>query len=37
MLKLGFYHKWVKLIMGMKKAVSYSVLINGEPTDVFYP
>lgn len=37
LLKLGFCQKWVKLVMGMVKTVAYNILINGEPTDVFYP
>lgn len=31
MRKLGFNERWVRLIMGCVKTISYSVLVNGEP------
>lgn len=37
MLKLGFHHTWVSLVMSCVRTVSYSVLINGEPKGFFYP
>lgn len=35
--KLGFCEKWIQLVMRMVKTVSYAVLINEEPTNVFCP
>ena len=37
MLTMGFHRKWVDLMMGCVRSVSYSVLINGEPRGYFYP
>lgn len=37
MIKLGFCKKWVDLIMSCVQTVSYSVMINGKPTDSFLP
>ena len=35
MRKLGFNERWMTLIMICVKTVSYSVLVNGEPKEVF--
>ena len=32
--KMGFHDKWVALMMECMIAVSYSILINGEPFDI---
>ena len=32
--KMGFHDKWVALTMECMIAVSYSILINGEPSDI---
>ena len=37
MRKLGFNERWVQLIMGYVKTVSYSVLVNGEPWGLIQP
>lgn len=37
MLKLGFGRKWVDIIMHYISFVSYSVLVNGQSGEVFYP
>ena len=37
MRKLGFNDRWVNLIMGCVKTVTYSVLVNGEPCDMIHP
>lgn len=36
-LKMGFCTRWVELVMGCVKTVSYSVLVNGNPTNSFKP
>ena len=35
--KMGFHEKWVALMMMCITTVSYSILINGEPTGTIYP
>lgn len=35
--KIGFCRKFTKLVMGTVKTVSYAVLVNGAPTNVFIP
>ena len=37
MRKLGFNDRWVNLIMGYVKTVTYSVLVNGEPCGMIHP
>ncbi|XP_075663011.1 uncharacterized protein LOC142632511 [Castanea sativa] len=37
MRKMGFDEKWVALMMECTTSVSYSILINGVPTDVIHP
>ena len=37
MRKLGFNERWITLMMICVKTVSYSVLVNGEPNEVFRP
>ncbi|XP_062157986.1 uncharacterized protein LOC133865579 [Alnus glutinosa] len=37
MLRLGFAVQWVQLIMRCVSSVSYAVLLNGSPFDVFSP
>ena len=37
MRKMGFYEKWVALMMECITFVSYSILINGDPTNVIRP
>lgn len=37
MLRLGFADQWVQLIMRCVSSVSYAVLLNGSPLDVFSP
>ena len=37
MRRMGFDDKWVALIMECITSVSYSILINGEPTSVIHP
>lgn len=37
MRKLGFCEKWINLVMGCVKTVSYCVLVNRIPTDMFFP
>ena len=37
MRKLGFNERWITLMMICVKIVSYSVLVNGEPNEVFRP
>ena len=32
--KMGFHDKWVALTMECMTAISYSILINGEPSDI---
>jgi len=35
--KMGFHDKWFALMMEYMTTVSYSVLINGEPSDIIHP
>ena len=35
--KMGFCARWVALIMSCVKTVSYSIMVNGEPTGMIYP
>ena len=35
--KLGFHNRWVDLMMECITTVSYSILINGEPSQTTYP
>ena len=35
--KMGFCARWVALIMSCVKTVSYSIMVNGEPTRMIYP
>ena len=37
MRKLGFKERWINLVMGCVKIVSYSVLVNGEPCGMIFP
>ena len=37
MLRMGFHEKWVGLMMMCITTVSYSFLINGEPTEKIIP
>jgi hypothetical protein len=37
MLRLGFAEQWVKLITRCVCSVSYAILLNGSPLEVFYP
>ena len=37
MLKMGFHHKWVDLIMPRISSASYSVLVNGVPSRFIKP
>ena len=37
LLRLGFQHSWVDLIMECVSMVSYSILVNGEPEGMIYP
>jgi len=37
MKKMGFDARWIALIMECITTVSYSILINGEPTDIIQP
>ena len=37
MRKMGFRERWINLVMGCVKTVSYSVLVNGEPCGMIYP
>jgi hypothetical protein len=37
MLKLGFSPAWVKLVMSLVSSVTFSVLFNGAPFEVFTP
>ena len=37
MRRMGFDEKWIKLIMICITSVSYSILVNGEPTSVIVP
>lgn len=35
--KLGFDRRWINLMMGCIRSVSYAILINGEPLASFIP
>ena len=35
--KMGFCARWVALIMSCVKTVSYSIMVNGEPTRMIHP
>ena len=37
MRKMGFNEGWIKLIMVCVKTVTYSVLVNGEPSGLIHP
>ena len=37
MKQMGFDARWIALIMECISTVSYSILINGEPSDIFHP
>ena len=37
MRQMGFNKRWIQLIMGRVKTVSYSVLVNGEPCGMIQP
>ena len=37
MVRMGFHGRWISLIMECISSVSYSLLINGEPTDHITP
>ena len=37
MRKMGFKDKWIGLIMGCVKTVTYSILVNGEPQRMIQP
>ena len=37
MRQMGFYKRWIDLIMLCVKIVSYSILVNGEPKGLIYP
>ena len=37
LLRLGFHHSWVDLIMECVSTVSYSILVNGEPEGMIHP
>ena len=37
MRKMGFRERWINLVMGCVKTVSYSVLVNGEPCGMIFP
>ncbi|XP_042990668.1 uncharacterized protein LOC122317666 [Carya illinoinensis] len=37
MLKMGFPVKWIELVMKCVSAVSYSLIVNGEPQPLFWP
>ena len=34
---MGFYKRWIDLIMLCVKTISYSILVNVEPKDLIYP
>lgn len=36
LIKMGFYDKWVALMMKCMTIVSYSILINGKPFDIIH-
>ena len=35
--QMGFDARWIALIMECISTVSYSILINGDPSDIFHP
>ena len=35
--KMGFCARWVTLMMSCVKTVSYSIMVNGEPTEMIHP
>ena len=37
MRKMGFRDRWINLVMGCVKTVSYSVLVNGDPCGMIFP
>ena len=37
MRKMGFRERWINLVMGCVKTVSYSILVNGEPCGMIFP
>ena len=37
MIRMGFHEKWVNLMMMCITTVSYSLLLNGEPTEKIIP
>ena len=37
MRKVGFRWRWINLVMGCVKTVSYSILVNGEPYEIIFP
>ena len=37
MRKVGFRWRWINLVMGCVKTVSYSILVNGEPYEINFP
>ena len=37
MRKMGFRERWINLVMGCVKIVSYSVLVNGDPCGIIFP
>jgi hypothetical protein len=37
MIKLGFAHQWISVIMGMVRSVSFLVLFNGNKLEEFKP
>ena len=37
MRKMGFRERWINLVMGCVKTISYSILVNGEPYEIIFP
>ncbi|KAF5447955.1 hypothetical protein F2P56_033465 [Juglans regia] len=37
MIKMGFAQEWIQLVMNCVESVSYSILLNGSPQDLFKP
>lgn len=37
MTRMGFYNRWIDLIMVCVKIYSYSILVNGEPQGLIHP
>ena len=35
--KMGFRERWINLVMGCVKTVSYSILVNREPCGMIFP